>query len=120
MFGKVRQPPTEEEIREALKQVKFPGFSRDIVAFGIVKSISIGDEISVALHVVTRDSAVPAQIERDVAGVLKPFGKVNGQRTAQQPPQQSRPMAGQGAAPTKPAIGMDCCGGCCAVICTLT
>ncbi len=99
MFGKVRQPPTEDQIREALKQVKFPGFSRDIVSFGLVKSISVGDEITVALHVVTRDPNIPAQIERDVAGALKTFGKVNVQMTAQQPPQTGQmPMAGAPAA----------------------
>ncbi|MCG3149544.1 MAG: Iron-sulfur cluster carrier protein [Verrucomicrobiae bacterium] len=104
MFGKVRQPPTEEQIREALKQVKFPGFSRDIVSFGIVKSITVGDEVTVALHIITRDQNIPAQVEREVAGALKAFGKVNIQMTAQQPPQQSMPMAGQGAAPVKPNI----------------
>lgn len=105
MFGKVRQPPTEEQIWEALKQVKFPGFSRDILSFGIVKSIAVGDEITVAMHVVTRDANIPAQIERDVAGALKQFGKINIQMTAQQPPQSGQmPMAGQTAAPVRPGI----------------
>jgi ATP-binding protein involved in chromosome partitioning len=103
MFGKVRQPPTEDQIREALKQVKFPGFSRDIVSFGLVKSITIGDEIIVALHVVTRDPNIPAQIERDVASALKSFGKVNIQVTAQQPP-QTGPMPMAGAPAAKPGI----------------
>ena len=33
--------PMEAEIVEALKSVKFPGLSRDIVSFGFVKQISI-------------------------------------------------------------------------------
>ena len=41
MFGKVDQPLTEERVIETLKSVKFPGFSRDIVSFGIVKSVSV-------------------------------------------------------------------------------
>ncbi len=103
MFGKVHQPPTEEQIREALKVVKFPGFNRDIVSFGIVKSITLGEEITVALHVVTRDAAIPAQIEREAADALKQFGKINVQMTAQQPPSQGQmPMAGQ--APSRPGI----------------
>ena len=44
MFGKVRQLPTEEQIRAALQQVKFPGFSRDIVSFGLVESITVADK----------------------------------------------------------------------------
>ena len=31
----------EQSVREALQAVKFPGFSRDIVSFGLVKSITI-------------------------------------------------------------------------------
>ena len=105
MFGKVHPPPTEEQIREALKQVKFPGFNRDIVSFGIVKSIAIGDEITVALHVVTRDANIPAQIEHDASAALKSFGKVKVAMTAQQPPSQGQmPMAGQTAAPARPGI----------------
>jgi ATP-binding protein involved in chromosome partitioning len=100
MFGKTRPSPTEEQIREALKQVKFPGFNRDIVSFGIVKSVA---PEAVALHVVTRDPAIPAQIERDVREALKPLGNIKVEMTAQQPPESGQmPMAGQ--APVKPNI----------------
>ena len=107
MFGKVRQPPTEEQIREALKQVKFPGFSRDIISFGIVKSVAVAGngDVTVALHIVTRDTNIPAQVEREVTGALKQFGKINIEMTAQQPPQSGQmPMAGQTAAPARPGI----------------
>ena len=33
---------TPQELLEALKQVKYPGFNRDIVAFGMVKDIAVG------------------------------------------------------------------------------
>ena len=32
---------SETEVRDALSAVKYPGFSRDIVSFGLVKGISI-------------------------------------------------------------------------------
>lgn len=32
-------PLTPEAVRDALRQVKYPGFSRDIVSFGIVKDL---------------------------------------------------------------------------------
>ena len=109
MFGRVDQPLTEQTVREALKAVKFPGFSRDIVSFGIIKSISISgnNNVDVALHVVTRDPAVPEQIEREVRATLESLegtGRVNVQMTAQQPPQQGMPMAEAGAAPSRPHI----------------
>jgi ATP-binding protein involved in chromosome partitioning len=33
---------TDEAVMEALRQVKYPGFSRDIVSFGFVKELTIG------------------------------------------------------------------------------
>ena len=34
---------TEEDIKNALKSVKYPGYSRDIVSFGLVKHIAARD-----------------------------------------------------------------------------
>ncbi len=108
MFGRVHQPLTEEKIRETLKAVKFPGFSRDIVSFGIVKSITVTEknDVTVALHIVTRDTAVPQQIDKDVRGALahlEGIGRVDIQVTAQQPPQQGQ-MPMTGGAPGRPQI----------------
>ena len=103
-------PVSEDKIREALRQVKFPGFSRDIVSFGIVKSVSIAppENVTVALHVMTRDPKVPEQIESDVKSVLQRLPgvrQVNVQMTAQQPPQQQIPMAGGSMGqPARPQI----------------
>jgi ATP-binding protein involved in chromosome partitioning len=110
MSGRVDHPLTDEQVREVLRRIKFPGFSRDIVSFGIVKSIGITDQndVTIALHVMTRDPEVPRQIQRDVETALKQFGgigRVNIEMTAQQPPQQGQmPMAGAGAAPVRPQI----------------
>ena len=32
---------TEEQVHTQLRQVRYPGFSRDIVSFGIVKSVEV-------------------------------------------------------------------------------
>ena len=32
---------TQDDIKNALKAVKYPGYSRDIVSFGLVKEISV-------------------------------------------------------------------------------
>ena len=43
--------PTEDQVHEALKQVKYPGFTRDIVSFGIVKRIAVsGNDVAVILN----------------------------------------------------------------------
>ena len=45
-----------DEIKEALKQVKYPGFSRDIVSFGLVRSAAFVDGTAkVALALTTSD-----------------------------------------------------------------
>jgi ATP-binding protein involved in chromosome partitioning len=102
MSEKLSQPITENQIREALKTVKFPGFSRDIVSFGLIRSVTVdaNNDVTVQMHIVTRDTNVTAQIQQDSERVLSRLdgaGKVHIQITTQQPPQQNIPMAGAAA-----------------------
>jgi len=62
---------SEEQVQTALKSVKYPGFSRDIVSFGLVKSIQIEDgEVKVQLALATNDPNVPATIKNDAERAL--------------------------------------------------
>lgn len=62
---------TEDAIRSALSSVNYPGFSRDIVSFGLVRGISVeGDVVTIALRVQTRDPNIPAQIFKDCHAAL--------------------------------------------------
>ncbi len=66
---------TQEQIKNALKSVKYPGFSRDIVSFGLVKDIvSTGAETRVQLVLTTNDPAVPRAIKADAENVLRGLG----------------------------------------------
>jgi len=52
--------------------VKYPGFSRDIVSFGLVKSVDIDNgEVKVQLALATNDPNVPATIKTDAEKVLR-------------------------------------------------
>jgi len=63
---------TSEQIKELLKQVKYPGFSRDIVSFGLVRSAGFLDgTVKVALNLTTTDTKAPLQIKTDVERVLR-------------------------------------------------
>jgi len=63
---------SEDQIRDALKSVRYPGFSRDIVSFGLVKSVKIDNgEIKVQLVLATNDPNVPATIKNDAENVLR-------------------------------------------------
>lgn len=55
------------QIKEALKSVKFPGFSRDIVSFGLVREIEMQDGIvRIGIEITTGDERVPEQIAAEV------------------------------------------------------
>ena len=61
-----------DAIIEALKQVKYPGFSRDIVSFGLVRSAVIVDGAAkVALSITTADPHIPAALKAEVEQVLR-------------------------------------------------
>ena len=109
MAGRVDHPLSEEQVRDVLKRVKFPGFSRDIVSFGIIKSIRVAEnnDVTVELHVMTRDPQVPEQIKRDTEAALQHcegIGRIAVNMTAQQPPQGQMPMAGASATAAQPKI----------------
>lgn len=62
---------TEERIKEALKEVKYPGFSRDIVAFGLVKEVKLsGVDVEVTISIQTRDAKIPEQVFKDCQDAL--------------------------------------------------
>lgn len=62
---------TPDLIRDALRQVRYPGFSRDIVSFGLVKEVKCEPGLTtVGIEVQTRDPKVPEQIFQDCHAVL--------------------------------------------------
>jgi ATP-binding protein involved in chromosome partitioning len=63
---------TEEIVKNALKAVKYPGYSRDIVSFGIVKDIQFkGNSVNVGIQLGSAKPEVAEQIKRDAETVLK-------------------------------------------------
>jgi ATP-binding protein involved in chromosome partitioning len=65
-------PISEDQIRESLKQVKYPGFSRDILSFGLVKGIRIeGGAVTVQMALATNEPAIPQAIKTDSEAALR-------------------------------------------------
>lgn len=63
---------TPDEIKEHLKQVKYPGFSRDIVSFGLVRSAALVDGTAkVSLAITTSDPKIPLQLKNEVEKCLR-------------------------------------------------
>ena len=97
---------TQDQVRAALATVKYPGFSRDIVSFGLVKDIRIdAGEVLVQMSLATNDPKVPQAIKSEseaalahLPGVTKAAVRIDIQAPAQ------TPGATGGSAPTTTAI----------------
>lgn len=88
-----------ENIKAALKTVKFPGFSRDIVSFGLVREIENTDgNVLIGVEITTGDQSVPETIAADikqVVGTLDGITEVKVRMEISQPKQQpAAPSAG--------------------------
>lgn len=63
---------TQESITQALRAVKYPGYSRDIVSFGIVREINIaGSKVGVLLLLNSNATQVAQQIKESVEQALR-------------------------------------------------
>ena len=72
---------TQDSIRQALGTVKYPGFSRDIVSFGLVRDVQIdGSRVEIQIVLATNETKTAAQIRDDAGkavGALKGVASVN-------------------------------------------
>lgn len=88
---------TEENVREALRAVKYPGFSRDIVSFGLVQSAEVrGDEVFVRLALAVQDPAIARQIHHECMTALSALPGVRAPHVMvdlQKPPAAASPGA---------------------------
>ena len=63
---------TEEQIKEALKAVKYPGYSRDIVSFGLIKEVATANgAISVTMQLSAATPEVAAQLKAAAEQALR-------------------------------------------------
>jgi len=62
----------QELVTNALKSVKYPGYTRDIVSFGIVKNIAVnGGAVSVSLQLTGGTPLIAQQIKADAEKTLR-------------------------------------------------
>jgi ATP-binding protein involved in chromosome partitioning len=63
---------SQDDINNALKAVKYPGYSRDIVSFGLIKQIAAeGGAVSVTLQLTSANADAARQIKEESERVLK-------------------------------------------------
>jgi len=102
---------TADSIKAALQQVKYPGFSRDIVSFGLVRSAAFADGTAkVSLAITTSDPKVPIMLKTEVEKCLRAQPGVKeviielAVSAAKTPPQPGTASVGGGTAP----VGIKC------------
>ena len=86
---------SEQQITDALKAVKYPGYSRDIVSFGIVKHIAANNgAVSVTIQLTSANAEAAQKIKADAEQVLRGIAGVQMVSV-----QVNQPAASAGAQP---------------------
>ncbi|MBX9742570.1 MAG: Mrp/NBP35 family ATP-binding protein [Chthoniobacterales bacterium] len=63
---------SEQDLRNALASVCYPGFRRDILSFGLVKEVAVdGNDVKVQLVLSTNEPAIPNILKKEIEAALK-------------------------------------------------
>ncbi len=94
---------TKDNVLEALKNVTYPGFTKDIVTFGFVKDVDIvGTRVAVVIDITSSADEVRDQISNDAKVELAKIGVSEAIVTINQPQapkQMSNSMSGKNLVP---------------------
>ncbi len=86
---------TREAVTEALKGIKYPGYSRDIISFGLVKEVAVNDGVvKVGLQLTGGTPEIAAQIKAACEAALSPLVGVRQLSVEVRQPQTAGPSAG--------------------------
>ena len=76
--GNLMHMLSQADIQNVLKAVKYPGFSRDIVSFGLVKEISVANgAVNVLLQLTSQNPDAARQIKEESERALRALSGVN-------------------------------------------
>lgn len=97
----------KEQVLKLLEDVKYPGFSRNIVSFGMIRNLFIDDNSAkVELNITSADDTIKSQIKQNVESKLRDAGfqtvsvLITGEELTGQPAAASSQMAEQGLLPS--------------------
>jgi ATP-binding protein involved in chromosome partitioning len=93
----------KESVQKALGQIRYPGYSRDIISFGLVKGIEVtlDGKVSVGLAVTSADPEVPKKLYAEIEAALKALGARQPEIAITVTVPKRSPAAAAPAAPTK-------------------
>ncbi len=90
-----------DTVRQALEAVKFPGLSKDIVAFGLIERLEVeGGVVRIGLSVPAGDTRAIEQMAREVHEIASQLDGVEEVQLDVAAPRSAAPGAGGGALPS--------------------
>ena len=90
---------SKEQVIERLKGVIYPGFEKDIVSFGFVKNVEIGDKILVEVEIVSSNPDIAQELRVDIQRVLGSNEAVINIIQPKIPEEKSNSQSGKNIAP---------------------
>ncbi len=100
--------PSPNEILAELKKVKYPGFTRDIVSFGMVKDIEVAHSgVTVFLSAPSANAEVASQIAEEVRRTVAAMPGVPDVRIEVEKPAPAKPAAGPAALQKRQIPGIE-------------
>lgn len=99
--------PTTDDIKQALTAIKYPGFSRDIISFGLLKDVNVANgAVNVVLQLTSANPDAARQIKqeservlRNLPGVVHVFVEVRQPATGPAAPAAGGAVTGQNRVP---------------------
>ena len=98
-----------DEVVTRLRGVKYPGFSRDIVSFGLVQDMELdGTDLKLKLKLTTPDPAIPERIGQEIRDTLKGYTPIKSVtiETEVTPPQATATTGPQGIEGVKKIVAV--------------
>jgi ATP-binding protein involved in chromosome partitioning len=96
---------TEDDVRNTLKAVRYPGYSRDVVSFGLVKEVAVREgAVSVIMNLTSSNPEAARQIKAESERVLKAMAGVHAVYVEVNHPKAPPGAAPQSALPQQPRV----------------
>ncbi|HCF93832.1 MAG: Mrp/NBP35 family ATP-binding protein [Verrucomicrobiota bacterium] len=90
---------SESQIAKVLEGIKYPGYSRNIISFGLVKEVEVdGNDVRIRLAINSQDPSIPEQIKTEVEAAVAAVEGVGGVEIVMEAPAPKTPGIGSARA----------------------
>jgi len=96
---------TEDDVKTALKAVRYPGYSRDVVSFGLLKEVAVREgAVSVIMNLTTTNPEAARQIKEESERALKAIPGVSSVYVEVNQPKAPPGVSAQQSLPQQPRV----------------